>query len=106
MTVLHGSDGPPVELTPELEAELNGSIAEIERGEWVDGDDFLRELRRRRSSSVEVCINSADAMRLTVEELDDLDKAIGEADRGEGVSADEVLRELRLMRETESAHRR
>jgi hypothetical protein len=51
VTVLYGSDGPPLELTPELEAELDESIAEIERGEWVDGDDFLRELRRRRSSS-------------------------------------------------------
>ncbi len=32
------------------EAELESSIAEIERGDYVDGDAFIRELRRRRGS--------------------------------------------------------
>jgi len=30
---------------PELEAELEAGIAEIDRGEWVDGDEVLRRLR-------------------------------------------------------------
>jgi hypothetical protein len=35
-------------LTEEEEAELEERIAEIARGEWIDGDDVQRELRRRR----------------------------------------------------------
>ncbi len=42
-------DERPVELTPELESELEASIDEIERGEYVDGDEFLRNLRSRRT---------------------------------------------------------
>jgi predicted transcriptional regulator len=30
---------------PELDAELEAGIEEIERGEWVDGDEVLRRLR-------------------------------------------------------------
>jgi len=33
--------------TAEEEAMLEESIAQIERGEWIDGDEFLRELRLR-----------------------------------------------------------
>ena len=33
--------------TPEEEAELEESFAAVERGEWVDADEFLRELRKR-----------------------------------------------------------
>jgi Mg-chelatase subunit ChlI len=33
--------------TPEEEAELEESIAEIRRGEYVDGDEVMRRLRRR-----------------------------------------------------------
>lgn len=50
-------DGTPVEvsipagdeydLTEEQEAEIEASIAEIERGEYVDGDEIIQELRRR-----------------------------------------------------------
>jgi hypothetical protein len=36
-------------LTPEQHAELDESLAQIEGGEYVDGDEFLAELRRRRS---------------------------------------------------------
>ncbi len=35
------------DLTEEQEAEIEASIAELERGEYVDGDDIIRELRRR-----------------------------------------------------------
>lgn len=35
------------DLTEEQEAELEERIAEIERGEWVDGDWVQQELRRR-----------------------------------------------------------
>jgi predicted transcriptional regulator len=34
--------------TPEEEAEIEAGFAEIERGEWIDGDEVQRELRRRR----------------------------------------------------------
>lgn len=36
------------ELTPEEAAEVEAGFAEIERGEWIDGDEVIRELRRRR----------------------------------------------------------
>ena len=36
------------ELTPEQHAELDESIAQIDRGEYVDGDELLAELRGRR----------------------------------------------------------
>jgi hypothetical protein len=41
------TDGPEIVLTPEEEAELEESFGEIDRGEYVDGDEFLRELKRR-----------------------------------------------------------
>jgi predicted transcriptional regulator len=34
--------------TEEQEASIAASIAEVERGEFVDGDEMLAELRRRR----------------------------------------------------------
>jgi hypothetical protein len=39
--------GDEYDLTEEQEAEIEASIAEIERGEWVDGDEIIKELRRR-----------------------------------------------------------
>lgn len=39
---------PQYDLTEEQEAELEDRAAEIERGEWVDGDWVQQELRRRR----------------------------------------------------------
>jgi hypothetical protein len=36
-----------IDLTPEQEAELFEAIAEIERGNFVDGDELLRSLKRR-----------------------------------------------------------
>jgi hypothetical protein len=34
------------ELTPEEEAEVLASIAEIERGEYISGEELLARLRR------------------------------------------------------------
>ena len=42
-----GRDEPEYDLTEEQEAELEEAMAEIERGEWVDGDWVQQELRRR-----------------------------------------------------------
>lgn len=39
------------DLTEEQEAFIEESIAEIERGEYVDGDEIIAELRRRRGLS-------------------------------------------------------
>lgn len=36
----------PVQLTPDEEAELAASLDEIRRGEYVLGDDLLKELRQ------------------------------------------------------------
>ena len=51
MTTLRKKEPEPVEpeydLTEEEEAELEEAMAEIERGEWIDGDEVQRELRRR-----------------------------------------------------------
>jgi hypothetical protein len=37
----------PLDLTEEEEAELEDRKAEIDRGEWIDGDWVQQELRRR-----------------------------------------------------------
>ena len=42
-----GKDEPEYDLTEEQEAELEDRMAEIERGEWIDGDWVQQELRRR-----------------------------------------------------------
>lgn len=48
MTIVPGNEqSDDVELTPEQKAVLEESLAEIDRGEYVDGDEFLAELRRR-----------------------------------------------------------
>jgi hypothetical protein len=39
--------GDEYDLSEEQEAEIEASIAEIERGEYVDGDEIIKELRRR-----------------------------------------------------------
>jgi predicted transcriptional regulator len=46
MTIVQPAEGE-YDLTEEQEAEIEASIAEIERGEYVDGDDIIRELKRR-----------------------------------------------------------
>jgi hypothetical protein len=45
--VYYDPEGAEYIPTPEEAAELEESLAQIERGEWVDGDEFLAELRRR-----------------------------------------------------------
>jgi hypothetical protein len=49
MYIIHdrGKDEPEYDLTEEQEAELEEAAAELERGEWVDGDWVQQELRRR-----------------------------------------------------------
>lgn len=46
VTVLALEDEEPFELSPEQEAELARGIQEVERGQFVDGDEFLKELSR------------------------------------------------------------
>ena len=46
VTVVLREDEEFFELTPEEEAELLTSIAEIERGEYITGEELLERLRR------------------------------------------------------------
>lgn len=46
VTVVLRDDEEAFELTPEEEDELLDSIAQIERGEFVSGDQLLERLRR------------------------------------------------------------
>ena len=46
VTVLLREDEKAFEITPEEEEELLESIAEIERGEFISGDQLLERLRR------------------------------------------------------------
>jgi len=50
VTVLVPGEGG-VELTPEEEEELSAAMAEVEDGQWIDGDALLRELREMRAQS-------------------------------------------------------
>lgn len=50
MSTARKKEPEPVEeydLTEEEEAELEEAMAEIKRGEWIDGDVVQQELRRR-----------------------------------------------------------
>ncbi len=46
VTVVVREDDESFELTPAEEAELLASIAEIERGEYITGEELLERLRR------------------------------------------------------------
>jgi hypothetical protein len=46
VAVLAADESGTFELSPEEEAELLEAIAEIERGEGIDGAEFLRNLKR------------------------------------------------------------
>ena len=46
VTVVLREDEEFFDLTPEQEAELRASIAEIERGEYITEDELLERLRR------------------------------------------------------------
>ena len=47
VAVLATDDPETLELSPEQEAELLEAIAEADRGELIDGAEFLRSLKRR-----------------------------------------------------------
>jgi predicted transcriptional regulator len=49
-----GKEEPEYDLTEEEEAEIEAGFAEIERGEWIDGDWVQQELRRRIGSRPKV----------------------------------------------------
>ena len=46
VTVVLREDEESFDLTPEEEAELLASIAEIERGEYISADELVERLRR------------------------------------------------------------
>lgn len=48
VTVFINGDEDDFELSPEDAAELDDRIEASERGEWIDGDEVLREIRSRR----------------------------------------------------------
>ena len=47
VTVIAADESEPFELSPEEEAELLEAIGQIDRGEFVDGSELLRSLKRR-----------------------------------------------------------
>jgi len=46
VTVLVPEDEGRFELSEEESAFIRESVAQIERGEWIDGDELLAEIRR------------------------------------------------------------
>lgn len=50
VTVWRADPGEPFELTAEQVAELRESLEQVRRGEYVDGDVLLAELRSRAQS--------------------------------------------------------
>ncbi len=50
VAIVAEDDSDPVKLSPEEEAELTEAMEAIARGEWVDGDKLLAELRARREA--------------------------------------------------------
>ena len=52
LEVYDDATGELVEIDdPELEVELRAAMAEADRGEYVDGEEVLRQLRAMRRSS-------------------------------------------------------
>jgi len=92
-----------VELTQEELDELDDRAYAVERGEYVDGDEVLRMLRRQRLEG-DLMMRHAnlieDSFDLSPEEEADLDAAIAEADAGLVVPWEDVRRR---MRETSEA---
>lgn len=50
VAIVAEDDSEPFTLTAEEQAELTESMQSIARGEWVDGDELLAELRTRRKA--------------------------------------------------------
>ena len=48
VTVVTGDEEVGIDLSPEDAAELDDRIAEIEAGHYIDGEQFLRELRSHK----------------------------------------------------------
>jgi hypothetical protein len=48
VTILIPEDQVPFHLTPDMEAEIEESIAQLERGEGISAEIVLAELRRPR----------------------------------------------------------
>lgn len=51
VTILVPDDAEPFYLSPDMEAELEESIAQLERGEGVPAEVVLAGLRRRRAGA-------------------------------------------------------
>ena len=47
VAILAAESAEPIELTPEQEDELVAAVEDVQRGNYVDGEDLLAELRRR-----------------------------------------------------------
>jgi hypothetical protein len=48
--ILAPEAGEPIRLTPDEERELLESMEQIRRGDYIDGQDLLRELRSRHGA--------------------------------------------------------
>lgn len=48
MTIWTSDCEEPFELTVEEDAALAESVAQIERGDWISGDELLRQIDRRK----------------------------------------------------------
>ena len=51
VTILVPDDAEPFYLSPDMEAELEESIAQLERGEGIPAEEVLAGLRRRRAGA-------------------------------------------------------
>jgi predicted transcriptional regulator len=91
-----------VELTPEEIAELDDRADAVERGEYVDGDEVLRQLKSQPSGDLmnQHANRIEDTFDLSPEEEADLEAAIAEADAGLLVPLEDVLRRMRDTSET------
>jgi hypothetical protein len=51
VTILAPDDAEPFYLSPDMEAELEESVAQLERGEGIPAEVVLAGLRRRRAGA-------------------------------------------------------
>ena len=84
-------DDDVVELRPEEEAELEESLSEIERGDFVDGDEVIRRLR-----AGEYAVSSRrQPYELSAEEESQLEESLLDIRAGNYITAEELFRRLR-----------
>jgi predicted transcriptional regulator len=97
-------DGRRSQLTLEEIAELDDRADAVERGEYVDGEQMLRELGMSLHRSGDLMSQHATEVEgtfdLSPEEEADLEAAIAEADAGLLVPLEDVLRRMRERSET------